>query len=267
MGLILIYSNIPPQSELPSQRSLPLDTKEKRYNTDVGKAKGAMSAGGTHRGDRKTRAIGDHDGRRMRGRRRVNGGEDARVGSGVVSGSRLGDPVWPDGRSRSHGAERVGQGRRAPTDRPGQYGRRWGPRRCGKRPWRSTSEHGRRRARSCMAGCLERPLGPRPRVVERCPGRRVPTNRSGPRRSTCEHRRRWVRLIVPTTTAMATTSAPPTLARLGGRRAKRRRRQRRSSPGSDAGCTEPRACVRLPPQPPLSPGGDERGSEGGGRCV
>ena len=215
-----------------------------------------MSAGGTHRGDRKTRAIGDHDGRRMRGRRRLNIGEDTRVGSGVVSGSRVGDPVRSDKRRWSHGAERVGQGRRAPTDGPGQYGGRWGPRRCGKRPWRSTSEHGRRRARSCTAGCLERPHGPRPRVVERCPCRRVPTNRSAPRRSTCENRRRWVRLTVSTSTAMAATSAPPpTLARLGGRRAKRRRRQRRSGTGSDAGggsstregSIEPRACGKRPP--------------------
>jgi hypothetical protein len=208
-----------------------------------------MSAGGTHRGDRKTRAIGDHDGRRMRGRRRVNGGEDTRVGSGVVSGSRVGDPVWPDRRSRSHGAERVGQGRRAPTYRPGQYGEMWGPRRCGKRPWRSTSEHGRRRARSCTAGSLERPHGPRPRVVERCPCRRVPTNRSAPRRSTCEHRRRWVRLTVSTSTAMAATSAPPppSLGSEGG--------GPRGDDGSGgAGQAAMRAAVAAPGRGALSPG-------------
>lgn len=46
----------------------------RRCNKNVGKTKGAMCAGGTHGRDRKTRAICDHDGRRMR-RRRVNGGE------------------------------------------------------------------------------------------------------------------------------------------------------------------------------------------------
>ena len=205
----------------------------------------------------------------------MNGGEDTRVGSGVVSGSRLGDPVWPDRRSRSHGAETVGQGRRAPTDGPGQYGGRWGPRRCGKRPWRSTSEHGRRRARSCTAGSLERPHGPRPRVVERCPGRRVPTNRSGPRRSTCEHRRRWVRLrlTVSTSTAMAATSAPPTPS-LGSERGGPRgddgsgvvvqEAMRAAAAAPGRGALSPGHTSGGPPQPSLSPGGIEGGGEGSG---
>ena len=68
-----------------------------------------MSAGGTHGRDRKTRAICDHDGRRMR-RRRVNGGEYTRVGSGVVSGSRVGDPGWSD-RCRGHGATSAQNGK------------------------------------------------------------------------------------------------------------------------------------------------------------
>ena len=75
-------------------------------NKNVRKTKRAMSTGGTHGRDRKTRPICDHNGRRKKGRRANR--EYTRVGSGVVSGSRVGDPLWPN---RRCGAE-VGQGRR-----------------------------------------------------------------------------------------------------------------------------------------------------------
>jgi hypothetical protein len=66
----------------------------RRCSKNVVKTKGAMSVACTHGRDRKTRAICDHDGRRMRRRWRVNGGEYTLVVSGVVSGSRVGDPGW-----------------------------------------------------------------------------------------------------------------------------------------------------------------------------
>jgi hypothetical protein len=43
-------------------------------NKNVRKTKGAMSVGGIHECDRKTRAIVNHDGQRIRDRRRMNGG-------------------------------------------------------------------------------------------------------------------------------------------------------------------------------------------------
>jgi hypothetical protein len=45
----------------------------RRGNKNIGKAKGAVSASGTHGRDRKTRTIYDHDGRRVKERGRVNG--------------------------------------------------------------------------------------------------------------------------------------------------------------------------------------------------
>ena len=96
-------------------------------NKNVRKTKRAMSAGGTHGCDRKTRPICDHNGRRKRGGRRANGREYTRVGSGVVSGSRVSDPLYPDRRCQSRGAE-VGQSRRIPTGRPGRGTGRCRPR-------------------------------------------------------------------------------------------------------------------------------------------
>jgi hypothetical protein len=65
----------------------------------------AGRAGGTHRCDRKTRAIRHHDGRRKRGRR-ANKGEYTGVGSGVVGSTSVRDPLgtpsaepeWESGR-------------------------------------------------------------------------------------------------------------------------------------------------------------------------
>jgi len=55
----------------------------RRSNKNVRKTKGTMRAGGTHRRDRKTRPIDDHNGRRKKGRWRVNRRKYIGVRSGV----------------------------------------------------------------------------------------------------------------------------------------------------------------------------------------
>ena len=52
---------------------------QRRSNKNIGNAKRAGRAGGTHRCNRKTQVIRHHDGRRERGRR-ANRGEYTRVG-------------------------------------------------------------------------------------------------------------------------------------------------------------------------------------------
>jgi hypothetical protein len=167
-----------------------------------------MSASGTHGRDRKTRAIGDHDGRRVRGRR-VNGREYTKVRGGVVGSTRVGDPLWADKRCQAHSAEGAHQGCLVPTGRPGRGAGRCGPRRRGVGAGRwGTSDHGHRRARLTL-GSLEGPHGdaPRPRVVERGPGCTL---------WRCRHR------VAPTTcttspsAATAAATAPPPLLGPGG---------------------------------------------------
>jgi hypothetical protein len=133
---------------------------QRRSDKNIRNAKRAGRSGGTHRCDRKARAIHHHDGRRERGRR-ANRGEYTRVGSGVVGSTGVRDPLGTHRRSQS-GSLEGSQGGRVPTNQPGRWSRRRrGPRRSSKRrgpgrrrgegeprrrgePRLRTSEHGRR---------------------------------------------------------------------------------------------------------------------------
>ena len=118
-------------SSKPTNRKKIVD--QRRSDKNIGNAKRAGRAGGTHRCDRKTRAIRHHDGRRERGRRRANRGEYTRVGSGVVGSTGVRDPLGTHRRSQS-GSLEGSQGGRVPTNQPGwRRGRRRGPRRSGRR--------------------------------------------------------------------------------------------------------------------------------------
>jgi hypothetical protein len=142
---------------------------QRRSNKNIGNAKRARRASGTHRCDRKTRAIRHHDGRRKRGRRRANRGEYTRVGSGAVGSTGVRDPLGTHRRSHS-GSLEGSQGGRVPTNQPGRWSsRRRGPRRSGSRwspgrrrgdgkPRLCTSEQGRR-GTTRRTWPLERPHG------------------------------------------------------------------------------------------------------------
>jgi hypothetical protein len=105
---------------------------QRRSDKNIGNAKIAGSAGGTHGCDRKTRAIRHHDGRRKRGRRRANRGEYTRVGSGVVGSTSVRDPLGTHRRSQSRSLE-GSKGGRVPTNWPRRWSsRRRGPRRSGR---------------------------------------------------------------------------------------------------------------------------------------
>jgi hypothetical protein len=104
---------------------------QRRSDKNIGNAKIAGSAGGTHGCDRKTRAIRHHDGRRKRGRR-ANRGEYTRVGSGVVGSTSVRDPLGTHQRSQSRSLE-GSKGGRVPTNWPRRWSsRRRGPRRSGR---------------------------------------------------------------------------------------------------------------------------------------
>jgi len=87
-------------------------------NKDIRKTKRAMSVSGTHGSDRKTRTIGDHDGRRVGGRR-MNRREYTRVGvvwkvapestiqSGPTGGVRV---MVPKERAKAVGSQPTGPG-------------------------------------------------------------------------------------------------------------------------------------------------------------
>ena len=60
---------------------------------------------GTHGGDRKTRAIADHDRGRTRGIGGSDGRKDASMRCGVEQGARVGNPVGADWRCQPHGTE------------------------------------------------------------------------------------------------------------------------------------------------------------------
>jgi hypothetical protein len=110
-----------------------------RSNKDIRETERTMSR--THRSDRKTRTITDHDGR-TRGVRRSDRRKDTRIWSGVVRGIRVGNPLGANGRSQSHSAEELCQGSLIPPPRPRRAGRRgWGP---GRRIGGSTPDHGHR---------------------------------------------------------------------------------------------------------------------------
>jgi hypothetical protein len=129
-----------------------------RSDKNMGKAKRAERAGGTHRCDMKTQAIRHHDGRRERS------WEWCGVGSTGVR-----DPLGTHRRSQS-GSLEGSQGGRVPTNQPGRWSsRRCGPRGSGRRrgpgrrrgkgePRLRTSEQGRR-GTSLRTGPLERPHG------------------------------------------------------------------------------------------------------------
>ena len=105
---------------------------QRRSDKDIGKTKRAGRAGGTHRCDRKTRAIRHHDGRRERGRRRANRGEYTRVGGGVVGSTVVRDPLGTHRRSQTRSLE-GSQGGHVPTNQPRRWSSRWhGPRRSGR---------------------------------------------------------------------------------------------------------------------------------------
>jgi hypothetical protein len=72
---------------------------QRRSDKNIGNTKRAGRAGGTHRCDRKTRAIRHHDGRRKRGRR-ANKGEYTGVGSGVVGSTGVRSTRDPIGGAR-----------------------------------------------------------------------------------------------------------------------------------------------------------------------
>jgi hypothetical protein len=79
-----------------------------RSNKDIRETERTMSR--THKGDRKTRTITDHDGRRTRGVRRSDRRKDTRIWSGVVRGTRVGDPLGANGWCQPHCAEGLRQG-------------------------------------------------------------------------------------------------------------------------------------------------------------
>jgi hypothetical protein len=106
---------------------------QRRSDKNIGNAKRAGRADGTHRCDRKSRAIRHHDGRRKRGRRRADRGEYTRVESGVVGSTGVCDPLGTQRRSQSESLE-GSQGGRVPTNQPARRSsRRRGPRRSGRR--------------------------------------------------------------------------------------------------------------------------------------
>ena len=93
----------------------------RRSNKNVEKTKGTMGPAAptevTGRGDWKTGPIGDHNGRRKRGRRRANKGKYTgvrRVRSGVVSSPGDRDPLQPNWWCQGYGAEGVGQSHLVP---------------------------------------------------------------------------------------------------------------------------------------------------------
>jgi hypothetical protein len=79
-----------------------------RSNKDIREMKRTGSR--TLRSDRKTGSITDHDGRRTRGVRRSDRRKDTRIRSGVVRGTRVGDPLGADGWRQPHSAEGLRQG-------------------------------------------------------------------------------------------------------------------------------------------------------------
>jgi hypothetical protein len=92
----------------------------------------------THKADRKTRTITDHDGRRTRGVRRSDRRKDTRIWSGVVRGTRVGDPLGANGRSQPHNAEGLRQGSLIPppaTTSWAEVGSRSARRRQHSRSW------------------------------------------------------------------------------------------------------------------------------------
>jgi hypothetical protein len=78
---------------------------DQRSNKNIGHAKRAGRAGGTHRCDRETRAIRHLDGRRERGRWRAHRGEYTRVRSGVVGSTGVRDPLGTQRWSQSGSLE------------------------------------------------------------------------------------------------------------------------------------------------------------------
>jgi hypothetical protein len=74
-----------------------------RSNMEIGKTGRTRSR--TYSGDRKTRIITDHDGRRTGWVRRWDKREDSRIRSSVVGGTRVSDPLGADGRCQAHGGK------------------------------------------------------------------------------------------------------------------------------------------------------------------
>jgi len=62
-------------------------------NKNIGETEGTMGTRIAHGGDWEAGTIPDHDGRRARWMGRTNGRKDRGVGSSVVRGTRVSDPV------------------------------------------------------------------------------------------------------------------------------------------------------------------------------
>jgi hypothetical protein len=114
-----------------------------RSNKNIKKTERTMSR--THKSDRETRPITDHD-RRARGVKCSDKREDNRIRSSVVRGTRVSNPLVADQRCQAHGAEGPRQSVLIPPSWPCRRlvrlrGRRWSPGRC---VGRCTREHGSR---------------------------------------------------------------------------------------------------------------------------
>jgi len=127
-------------------------------NKNIGKTKGTKIARIPHGGDRKTRPIADHDGRRARRMGRPDRREYTSGRSGVVGGTRVSNPLGTHWRCQPHGAERTSQPNLVPSSRPGQRRlSRWDPGRRRRRR-SNASEHSRRLVLSARTPWgLERP--------------------------------------------------------------------------------------------------------------
>jgi hypothetical protein len=176
----------------------------------------------THRSDRKTRTITDHDGR-TRGVRRSDSREDTRIWSGVVRGTRVGDPLGANGRSQPHSVEGLHQGSLIPPTPPQPRRARWrgwGP---GQRVGGGTRDHGRRLVQGTRPPSLTRWGHMEIRHdhgLEKF-GQGVPPGR-GARGGVGA----WVGVPRPPTASSAAPTAPSTPVRPGGRSTKERGGQR-----------------------------------------
>ena len=142
---------------------------QRRSNKNVRKTKRAMRASSTHGCDRKIGPIYDHNGRRKRGRWRVNRRKYIRVGRGMVGGSRVSHPLWPTGGVKAMVLKELDKASRSQPAGPGEAlggvahveaGRCHPQSRRGE-PRRSTSKHGLQRVR-LTTGSLEWPHGDGP---------------------------------------------------------------------------------------------------------
>jgi hypothetical protein len=95
-----------------------------RSNKDIREAKRTVSR--THRSDRKTGSITDHDGGRTGGVRRPDRRKDTCNRSSVVRSTRVGDPLSADGRRQPHSAEGLCQGSLIPPPIHDELGGRGG---------------------------------------------------------------------------------------------------------------------------------------------